>query len=143
MRTLFAITLLAATLGTCAVLCLIALYAAGGLAAAQTTRMLPFVGPIVGPRIEAWVLGATEPLVADTSPLPMVTGEPMPEITPIVTPMPGDPNCAKPYVYPVDGAITSRFGWRVSPFPPYAREFHAGTDFSAAAGTPVPARGMA
>lgn len=137
MRTLFAISLLSATLGTCAVLCLIALYAAGGLAAAQTTRMLPFVGPIVGPRIEAWVLGSTEPLVADTSPVPIATGEPAPQITPIVTPIPGDPNCAKPYIYPVEARVTSRFGWRVSPFPPHVREFHAGIDFSAGTGTAV------
>ena len=136
MRITLWIGLLAALIGLCSLLCITSLYAAAALAAAQTARVIPFVGDMVSTRITAWVLGAKEDHVVEVAPLPP-PGPPI-EVTSVpVTPMPGNPECGKPYTYPVDGAITSRFGWRTSPFPPFASEFHAGVDFSAPSGTPV------
>lgn len=138
MRVVLGLIALTAALAACIVVCVTALYAAGALAAAQTVRAMPFIGPHVSDRIQAWVLGAEEPLVAEVGPtLPpgtplAVTTTPAP-----VTPRPGDPRCGIPYVFPVEGPITSGFGWRTNPFDPSRREFHAGIDFSVATGTAV------
>lgn len=126
----------AAASATCLILSVTMLYTAGGLAAAQTTRYIPFVGDQVSGQIQSWVLGAEMPHTIDDAPLPP-EGTPVSAVTPMATPQPGDPNCAKPYVYPVSGPVTSRFGWRTSPFPPFRSELHAGIDFSAPTGTGV------
>ena len=136
MRILIFMTLLAAMIGLCSLLCITSLYAAAGLAAAQTARVIPFVGDMVSARITAWVLGAKEDHVVEVAPVPP-PGPPIDATSMPVTPMPGNPACGKPYTYPVNGAVTSRFGWRTSPFPPFVSEFHAGIDFSAPSGTPV------
>jgi murein DD-endopeptidase MepM/ murein hydrolase activator NlpD len=47
---------------------------------------------------------------------------------------------AQPTIKPVNGRITSRFGWRRSPFGRY-REFHGGIDIAAPTGTTVRASG--
>ena len=115
MRTLF--TLFGLTLfgGLCALTCLLAAYVAGGLAAAQTTKMIPFVGPSVSNKIEAWMLGSTEDHVADTAPI-YPGGTPLPQTTPLpnVTPDPEDPNCAVPEGWPLyssraDGSLSQGF----------------------------------
>ena len=115
MKTFIILTLLAAGVGACVLLCVVATYAAGGLAAAQTSRLMPFVGPMVGDRIEAWVLGATEQHVAETAPF-YPGGTPIPPSTPLpyVTPRPDDPNCAVPDGWPLysarsDGSISQGF----------------------------------
>ena len=114
------------------------LYAAGALAAAQTVRSMPFIGPHVSDRIQAWVLGAEEELVADDAPI-NPTGTPLAgEPTPLpVTPAPTNPDCGIPYVFPVEGPITSYFGWRSNISNPSQREFHAGIDISVPSGTSV------
>src|SRR5207247_2288476 len=105
--------LLVAVLAACLLMCVTMLYTAGGLAASQTVLTIPFVGPSVSQQIHDWVLGAEVEHVADDAPY-YPTGEPLPlTVTPIsVTPNPADPNCGLPYLLPVTGPITSRFGWR-------------------------------
>ena len=133
---------LVAALGACLLACVTMLYAAGGLAAAQSVRPIPFVGPSVSQQIQDWVLGAEVDHVADDSPY-YPTGEPPPPgtdvpVTPIpVTPRPGEPECGTPFGLPVSGPITSRFGWRANLDDPSRREFHAGVDISTRSDTPV------
>ena len=43
------------------------------------------------------------------------------------------------FIYPVNGRLTSTYGWRKDPFTGGGRRFHAAIDLSAAAGTPVKA----
>ncbi len=143
MRITLGIGVLAAALGACVLACVTMLYAAGGLAAAQTARAIPFAGPAVSQQIHNWVLGAEVELVADTAPH-YPTGEPPPAtplpypVTPLpITPMPGDPECGVPHALPVAGPITSRFGWRPNILDPSRSEFHAGVDISTRTGTPV------
>ena len=104
MKLVFGLIFVVAIIAACMLTCITSLYAVDALAAAQTVRSIPFVGPHVSERIEVWVLGAQEELVADTAPL-YTTGTPLAiTVTPFpVTPQPGDPNCGKPYVFPVEG----------------------------------------
>lgn len=115
----------------CAALVLIALYAAGGLAAAQIIRAAPVVGGIAGDRIEAWVLGAYEPDTAAYPPYAGGTEVPPITATPIFTgPVVYDPACMRPHSWPAAGPITS--GYR-----PPDRPNHTGIDISMVTGTPV------
>jgi murein DD-endopeptidase MepM/ murein hydrolase activator NlpD len=41
------------------------------------------------------------------------------------------------YVWPVDGPITTPFGMRISPTPPFVSEMHWGVDIGASTGTPI------
>ena len=43
------------------------------------------------------------------------------------------------FIYPVNGRLTSTYGWRKDPFTGGGRRFHAAIDLSAAIGTPVKA----
>lgn len=136
---------LAAMLAACLLACVTMLYAAGGLAASQTVRAIPFVGPSVSGQIRDWVLGAEVEHVADTAPY-YPAGDPLPAtslpypVTPVpVTPQPGDPDCGVPYLLPVAGRITSRFGWRPNLDGSGRLEFHAGVDISTPSGTLVAA----
>jgi len=94
-------------------LCLIlALYAAGALAAARVARTtIPIVGNWVGDQIVAWVLGAHESnTVWATPPVPDTTPQPNPTV--MVTPWPTrDPSepCSVPNGLPVSGPITQLF----------------------------------
>ncbi len=56
--------------------------------------------------------------------------------------VPFAPATSIPAIWPTKGWLTSRFGYRVSPFTG-ARQFHAGIDVAGAKGTPIvsPARG--
>lgn len=115
MKTLISLAILSAVIGVCALFCVVATYVAGGLAAAQSTRLIPFVGPMVGNRIEAWVLGSTEDHVAEVAPL-YPEGTPVPPSTPLpfVTPNPDDPNCEVPDGWPLysaraDGSLSQGF----------------------------------
>lgn len=115
MKTFLYTALLSALTGVCALMCVMATYVAGGLAAAQTSRLIPFVGPMVGDRIEGWVLGATEQNVAEVAPL-YPAGTPLPPSTPLpfITPRPDEPNCAVPDGWPLyssraDGSLSQGF----------------------------------
>lgn len=48
---------------------------------------------------------------------------------------------AKPTLWPVEGDVTSQFGYRTSPTNRWRKEFHDGLDIAAPAGTPVRAAG--
>lgn len=112
--------------------CLIQLYAAGGLAAADISRRsVPVVGAAVGDQIEAWVLGTPMPDVAGD--MPPWTGDedlvPTPAagtLEPWPTPDENDPECAKPSGLPVTGYISQGF-----------RPGHPGIDIAGPAGTGV------
>ncbi|MDR2740610.1 MAG: M23 family metallopeptidase [Treponema sp.] len=43
------------------------------------------------------------------------------------------------FIWPVQGYITSPYGYRVSPFPPGQRQFHTGLDIGSPLGTPIKA----
>ena len=115
-----------------ALLCgVIALYTAGALAAAQTVRPLPFVGPLAADRIERWVLGAVESNVIEDAPfidsdVIIDNGDyydgPIEERT----------DCQTPMGLPVWGPIRSGFR-------PPDRPNHTGVDISVVVGTPVAA----
>ncbi|MGQ9889816.1 MAG: M23 family metallopeptidase [Aggregatilineales bacterium] len=68
MKTVFGLFGCAISAALCVLFSIIGLYTAGGLAASQTARRIPIVGNMVGDRIEAWVLGASEDLTAEESP---------------------------------------------------------------------------
>jgi murein DD-endopeptidase MepM/ murein hydrolase activator NlpD len=140
MKILFGLIFLTSSIAGCVLMCITSLYAAGALAAAQTVRSIPFIGPHVSDRIAAWVMGAEEEMVADDAPA-FAIGTPIAaEQTPLpVTPMPHNPDCGIPYIFPVDGPITSYFGWRSNIADPSKREFHAGIDLSSPSGTAVKA----
>jgi murein DD-endopeptidase MepM/ murein hydrolase activator NlpD len=114
MKTLLSIVIIAALLAACTLGCIIVLYAAGALAAAETARRaIPVVGGEVGDRIERWALGAYEPETIDYL-------APLEGVDPIATPLPGTPeprmtpppdaaDCARPRGLPVGGYISQGF----------------------------------
>jgi murein DD-endopeptidase MepM/ murein hydrolase activator NlpD len=133
MRTTISIVILSALLAACAVACVIALYTAGALAAAQAVRPVPFVGPIASARIEAWVMGATEPDTIDDVNL-LGTDTPVQDVryyTGTVTEGGWGPeDCKVPRGLPVAGSLTSGFRTR-------GRLNHTGVDIGVVVGTPV------
>jgi murein DD-endopeptidase MepM/ murein hydrolase activator NlpD len=114
MKTLLGIVMTATLLAGCTLGCIIVMYTAGTLAAAETARRaIPVVGGEVGDRIERWALGAYEPETIDylaplegsdaiSTPLPG-TPEPM------MTPPPDAADCARPRGLPVEGYISQGF----------------------------------
>jgi murein DD-endopeptidase MepM/ murein hydrolase activator NlpD len=130
-RTTLSLAVGATILSACVVLCIIALYAAGALAAAQAVRPVPFVGPLASERIENWVLGAEEPDVIDDVP-PLGTGEPLTESGHYTGTLDGwgPADCAVPRGLPVAGPIRSGFR-------PAGRPDHTGVDIAVGTGTPV------
>lgn len=113
----------------CALLAVIALYVAGGLAASQSARGIPVVGNMVGDRIEQWVLGGEESLVADEMPWEVI------EVGPggVVTWTEGiewGENCETPRGLPAAGPV--KWFFREPRYPS-----HTGIDISVATGTPV------
>jgi murein DD-endopeptidase MepM/ murein hydrolase activator NlpD len=133
MRITCSIVLLSAVLGVCALGCVIALYTAGALAAAQAVRAVPFVGGIASQRIERWVLGAVEMDTIDEVP-PLGLGTPLTDTRYYTgTVADGDwgpDECGQPRGLPVYGPITQDYR------PAYAPG-HSGVDVSVVVGTPV------
>ena len=133
MRVTLGIIILAATVATCVILCVIALYAAGALAAAEAVRAVPFVGPLASERITAWVMGSTEPDTVEDVP-PLGPDTPVTD-TRYYTGTVGNwgpADCAVPRGVPVSGALTSGFR-------PPNRPDHTGIDIAVVSGTPVQA----
>ena len=135
MRTTISIVILAALVSVCSLTCIIALYTAGALAAAQAVRSVPFVGPIASARIEAWVMGATEPHTIDDVHL-LGTDTPMQDARTFTGTVPdggwGPEDCKIPRGLPVAGHFTSGFR-------PPNRPDHTGVDIGVVDGTPVQA----
>ncbi|MCL5998663.1 MAG: M23 family metallopeptidase [Chloroflexi bacterium] len=133
MRITLGIVILAVVIAACVFLCVIALYAAGALAAAEAVRPVPFVGPIASERIVAWVMGSTEPdTIEDVPPLGADTSL---TDTRYYTGTIGDwgpADCGVPRSLPVNGRITSGFR-------PPDRPNHTGIDISVVSSTPVQA----
>jgi murein DD-endopeptidase MepM/ murein hydrolase activator NlpD len=120
-----AVTLLA--LSTVSCLCvLVVFYVAFGLATAQVIALVPFVGPQVSPRVEAWVLGAEEPLEIDEAPLPpggieltpLPTFE-LPDVTP--SPLCETEEARRPRISPLNGSCIVTQGFHPG---------HSGIDLS-------------
>jgi murein DD-endopeptidase MepM/ murein hydrolase activator NlpD len=114
MKMLLSIVIIAALLAACTLGCIIVLYAAGALAAAETARRaIPVVGGEVGDRIERWALGAYEPETIDyLAPLEGVdaVATPLPGTPePRMTPPPDAADCARPRGLPVGGYISQGF----------------------------------
>lgn len=114
MKTLLGIVVTAALMAACTLGCIITLYTAGTLAAAETARRaIPVVGGEVGDRIERWALGAYEPETIDY--LAPLTGDgtaptPLPGTPdPTIVPPPDAADCAQPRGLPVDGYISQGF----------------------------------
>jgi murein DD-endopeptidase MepM/ murein hydrolase activator NlpD len=42
-----------------------------------------------------------------------------------------------PQIWPVEGVLTSRFGWRISPYGDHSWKFHKGVDLGVPYGTPI------
>jgi len=94
-------------------------------------RPVPFVGPIAAERIQAWVLGATEPDVIEDVPQ-LGTDTPLTDsrfYTGTITDW-GPVDCGVPRGLPVNGTI-------ISSFRPSDRPDHTGVDISVLSGTPV------
>jgi murein DD-endopeptidase MepM/ murein hydrolase activator NlpD len=129
MRALFVLTTTTVFITICSIVSLTMLYAAGGLAAAQTTRMLPIVGPQVSDKIEAWVLGAEVNQVVEAMPT-LPNGTPVATTPPYVGEIDDKPECGTPTGFPVSGPIRQYYRPAYNPS-------HTGIDISVNVNTGV------
>lgn len=129
MKTVFGIFGCAMSAALCVLFSIIALYAAGGLAASQSARRIPIVGDMAGERIEAWVMGAEEDLVVDEPPWDYIE---VPEdgAVPWEEDIEWGEGCETPSGKPANGP--AKWFFREPRYPS-----HTGVDISVPTGTPV------
>jgi murein DD-endopeptidase MepM/ murein hydrolase activator NlpD len=117
---------LCGVLASCVLFFFTALYAAGGLQAAKTLELVPFIGAELGPRVEAWVLGSTEELTIYDSPIE--DGDLLTQTVgvPYTGTVEARPECKQPKGWPLRGYITQGF-----------HAGHKGIDISVVSGSMV------